>query len=104
MIIYDTKKMKHRKKIYFVQSMEYFQKKGSNWQTQTPFLGEAMYVSFSKWKIEIGNKMSELNPKLWKTGVLPQTLSQSPRVLNRKILQQVIYFGSLSMQTEKMKN
>ena len=41
---------------------------------QIPFLGEAMYVSLSKRKNEIGSIVSELNPELWKTGVLPQTL------------------------------
>ena len=35
---------------------------------------EGMYVSLSKRKIEIGSIVSELNPELWKTGVLPQTL------------------------------
>ena len=39
-----------------------------------PFWGEGMYVSLSKRKIEIGSIISELNPELWKTGVLPQTL------------------------------
>ena len=32
----------------------------------TPFLGEAMYVSQSKRKIEIGNIVSDVNPKFWK--------------------------------------
>ena len=39
-----------------------------------PRLGEAMYVSLSKIKIEIDSIVSELNPKLWKTRVLHQTL------------------------------
>ena len=39
-----------------------------------PFLGKGMYVSLSKRKIEIGSIVSELNPELWKAGVLPQTL------------------------------
>ena len=38
------------------------------------FLGGAMYVSLSKRKNEIGSIVSELNPTLWKTGILPQTL------------------------------
>ena len=38
------------------------------------FGGEGMYVSLSKRKIEIGSIVSELNPELWKTWVLPQTL------------------------------
>ena len=40
---------------------------------QTPILGEAMYVSLSKRKIGIGSIVSE-NQKVWKTGVLSQTL------------------------------
>ena len=32
----------------------------------TPFLGEAMYVSLSKRKIEIGNIVLVVNPKFWK--------------------------------------
>ena len=39
-----------------------------------PFWGEGMYVSLSKRKIEIGSIILELNPELWKTGGLPQTL------------------------------
>ena len=62
-----------------------------------------MYVSLSKRNVEIGSIVSELNPKLWKMGIFPQTLLQSPRVLNHKILQPVIDFGSMSMQHKKEK-
>ena len=52
-------------------------------------------------KIEKGGIVWELNPKLWKTRILHQTLKQSPRVLDHKILQPVIDFGSLSTQQKK---
>ena len=53
---------------------------------QESFLGEAMYVSISKRKSEIASLVSELNPKLGKTGVLPQTLKLITRMLDHKIL------------------
>ena len=63
---------------------------------QESFLGEAMYVSISKRKSEIASLVSELNHKLGKTGVLPQTLKLIPRMLDHKILQLNFDFGVIS--------
>ena len=41
--------------------MKYLQKQASHWQTKGPY-----------WNGKIGGIILELNPKLWKTGVLPQ--------------------------------
>ena len=59
---------------------------------------EAMYVSLSKLKSEIGSIVSELNPKLRNTRVLPQTLSQSPQVINHEILQSFLCFEVIYTQ------
>ena len=84
--------MKASEKSYFFTKYEICPKITLHWQAQGPCLGEAIYVSLLKIKSEIGSMASELNKKLWKTGVLPHTLLQSPRVLNHSMLQ-IIDFG-----------
>ena len=41
--------------------MKHFQKKAPIGKRGYRFGGEAMYVSLSKWKVEIGSMVSELN-------------------------------------------
>ena len=75
MIIYVTKKMKTPKKRYILYKIWNISKnKAPIGKRGYRFWGEGMYVSLSKRKIEIGSIVKELNPELWKTGVLPQTL------------------------------
>ena len=66
--------MKTSEKDIFYTKNEIFPKIKLQLTNADTVLGEGMYVSLSKRKIEIGSIVSELNAELWKTGVLPQTL------------------------------
>ena len=98
------RKWKHRKKDIFYIKYEIFPKiKLQLANTDTVFGRRHVCIILSKSKIEKGSIVSELNPELRKTGVLPQTLQQSHRVLNHKFLQPAIDLRCLSTQQKKEK-
>ena len=75
MIIYVTKKMKTLEKRYILYKIWNISKNKAPIGKRGYRFGEkACMYHYQKRKIEIGSIVSELNPELWKTGVLPQTL------------------------------
>ena len=75
MIIYVTKKMKTPEKRYILYKIWNISKNKAPIGKRGYCFGEkACMYHYQKEKFEIGSIVSELNPELWKTGVLPQTL------------------------------
>ena len=92
------RKWKHRKKDIFYTKYEIFPKiKLQLANADTVFGRRHVCIIIKK------RNWNKLNPELWKTWILPQTLFQSHRVLNRKFLQPVIDFWMFVYATEKKK-
>ena len=66
--------MKTPEKDTFYTKYEIFPKIKLQLANADTVLGRRHVCIIIKKKIEIGSIVSELNPELWKTGVLPQTL------------------------------